>query len=247
MIEQQRFTVKIQYILGCLTGPLLAPLYILGLMMMGYRIGNLSQARNACRKHYREYPGPWIICANHLTMIDSLLLTYVMFSLGGHLRHYRKLPWNLPERDNFQVNPILRVLCYLAKCIPVNRGGDREEMKKVMEKCGYLLQTGQCLMIFPEGGRSRTGRVDTTNYAYGVGRLIVEHPRARVMCMYLRGGHQDSYSALPRWGERFYVKVEPLTVARENLSGLRQQRALAAQVIQKLANMEEEYFVALRQ
>ncbi len=247
MTKRAKLVFKFQYILGCLAAPILAPLYILGLKIMGYRIGNLLQTRKICQKLYRDHPGPWIICANHLTMIDSLLLTYAMFSLAGHLFHYRKLPWNLPERDNFQANPILALLCYLAKCIAVNRGGSREEMTKVMEKCGYLLDTGQCLMIFPEGGRSRTGRVDAVNYAYGVGRLIADYPQARIMCLYLRGDHQENYSALPRFREKFQVTVSPFTPLRENLSGLRQQRALAAQVIRKLAQMEEDYFALLRQ
>ncbi len=246
MTKREKFFVKFQYLLGWITAPFLAPLYIMGLKMMGYRIGNISQIRRVCRKLFREHPGPWIICANHLTMIDSLILTHALYSLPGHLRHYRKLPWNLPERDNFQANPFLALLCYLAKCIPVNRGGSRQAMAKAIDKCDYLLSDRQSLMIFPEGGRSRTGRVDTANYAYGVGRLISNHPQARILCLYLRGDHQEEFSVLPRFGERFYIKLEPLIVKRDSLTGMRGQRALAALVIHKLARMEEEYFASLR-
>lgn len=246
MPRREILSLKIQYVLGYLAAPLLAPLYLLFLTLMGYRIRKLSQIRQTCRNLFAAHPGSWLICANHLTMIDSLLLTHALFSLPEHLTHYRRLPWNLPERDNFQVNPILTLLCYLAKCLPINRGGDRAKIKKVMQKCDYLLDTGQCLMIFPEGGRSRTGRVDQVNYAYGVGRLIADHPTTSVLCVYLRGEHQDNYSNLPRRGEKFYVKAERLDLKNEGCSGLRLQRALASQVIEKLAVMEKEYFDGLR-
>ena len=62
-----------------------------------------------------------MICANHLTMIDSLILTYGLLSGQDHLRRYDRVPWNLPERANFQSHFILIFLCYLAKCIPISR------------------------------------------------------------------------------------------------------------------------------
>ncbi|MDZ4165096.1 MAG: hypothetical protein U1C55_08205, partial [Smithellaceae bacterium] len=118
------------------------------------------------------------------------------------------------------------------------------EMKKVLEKCGYLLANAHSLMIFPEGGRSRTGRVDRENYTYGVGRFISAFPESRVLCLYLRGERQESYGNIPKWGERFYVAVEPLAVERGASAGLRENRALAGQVIEKLAMMEEKYFAS---
>ncbi len=99
-----------------------------------------------------------------------------MASLGGHILRFRRVPWNLPERDNFQRNIFLAVLCYLAKCLPVNRGGSREELQRLLEKCRRVLDWGQSLLIFPEGGRSRTGRVDRENFSYGVGRFLDENP-----------------------------------------------------------------------
>lgn len=247
MTRREKIIFQLQHIMGYLAAPLLAPLYFLFLRVMGYRLRDLSKTRDACRRLFREHKGPWIICANHLTMIDSLLLIYAMASLPGHLIHYRRLPWNLPERDNFQLNPALSLMCYLAKCVPVNRGGDREEMKKVLEKCGYLLANGHSLMIFPEGGRSRTGRVDRENYTYGVGRFISAFPESRVLCLYLRGERQESYGNMPKWGERFYVAVEPLAVERGASAGLRENRALAGQVIETLARMEDDYFALCRQ
>jgi 1-acyl-sn-glycerol-3-phosphate acyltransferase len=137
-------------------------------------------------------------------------------------------------------------LCYLSKCIPVDRGGSREKMKRVLECCTYLLQSGQTIMIFPEGGRSRTGRVDRENFSYGVGRFIQGVPRCKIMCMYLRGDKQRRYGLMPAWGDRFYAEVEVFRPTPSAQEGLRAQRYYAAQVIDKLVQMEETYFALHR-
>jgi hypothetical protein len=169
-----------------------------------------------------------------------------MLPLYSYLLQYRLLPWNLPESVNFQRNLFFVVICYLTKCIPVSRGGDRDEMKSVLDKCDYLLSKKQSLLIFPEGGRTRTSRVKTEDFSYGVGRFLKNHEDCRVMCVYLRGDHQDAYSDIPRLGERFIMRVEtfrPLT----RYKGLRGQRDYAEQIMKRLAGMEETYFATYRQ
>ncbi|MFA7465387.1 MAG: 1-acyl-sn-glycerol-3-phosphate acyltransferase, partial [Syntrophales bacterium] len=148
--------LDLQYLLGRIAILFIGPLYFLFIRIRGYRVRDLRKVRRQCAAHFERHKGPWIVCANHLTMIDSGILIYSMMSLPGHFLRYRLLPWNLPERDNFQRNIFLSLLCYLTKCIPVSRGGDREEMKKTLDRCNHLLAMGQNLMIFPEGGRSRT-------------------------------------------------------------------------------------------
>jgi hypothetical protein len=244
MTDTARTRLRLQDFLGRLAIFLVAPLYFAAIRCLGYRIRDLKKIREECRRAFREHEGPWLMCPNHLTMIDSVILAYAMASMGAQIVGYRRLPWNLPERDNFQRSLALAVLCYLTKCIPVNRGGDREEMRLVLEKCTHLLENGQNLMIFPEGGRSRTGRVETEEYSYGVGRFLVEIKKCRVMCLYMRGDRQASYSIIPRLGERFTVRMEAFTPEESTLSGLRAQRDYAGQIIQRLARMEEEYFAA---
>jgi len=85
-------------------------------------------------------------------MIDSFILSYAIFSLGRHIINYKRMPWNLPERNNYKDNVLLTVLCYLSKCIPVNRGGSREKMRESLEKCIYLLNNGETIMIFRKAG-----------------------------------------------------------------------------------------------
>jgi 1-acyl-sn-glycerol-3-phosphate acyltransferase len=170
-----------------------------------------------------------------------------MFSLSNHIIHYKKLPWNLPEWNNYKDNIILTILCYLSKCIPINRGGSREKMKAAMDKCVYLLNSGETIMIFPEGKRSRTGRVDKEGFSYGVGRFIKNAENCKVMCMYLRGDKQASYSVIPSWGEKFSIDIEIFTPQPAQGSELRVQREYATQIIDRLVKMEENYFALRRE
>ena len=180
-------------------------------------------------------------------MIDSFIVDYALFSLRQYIINFRKLPWNLPEGRNFQSNIFLRILCYLSKCIPIHRGGSREKMKKNLDKCIYLLRRGDNIMIFPEGRRSRTGRVNKEDFSYGVGRFVKNVENCKVMCMYLRGDKQDNYSVIPAWGEKFSVQMEVFTPEHVEGSDLRVQREYATQIINRLAQMEEKYFALRRE
>ena len=234
----------LQILLGQLAVFVLAPLYFILIRLMGYRVRELSALRERCAREFAAHRGPWILCANHLTMIDSLIIAYTMLPLSRQFFQYHRLPWNLPERDNFYWNPLLVILCYLTKCIPVQRGGSREKITMVLEKCAYLLKHGQTLLIFPEGGRSRTGRIDRENFSYGVGRFIRDIDNCRVMCLYLRGDGQSAYGIIPIYRERFTVMMETFLPEKMESGGLRAQRGYAGQIIGRLAEMEEAYFAA---
>ncbi|MBM4314068.1 MAG: 1-acyl-sn-glycerol-3-phosphate acyltransferase [Deltaproteobacteria bacterium] len=244
MERRDRFHLGLQYLLGRLAVVITVPFVFLALRIRGYRIRDLERVRSEVDRLFGEHEGPWLICPNHLTMIDSILISYGMASFCGHIGRYRNVPWNLPERDNFQKNPFLAMLCYLGKCLPVNRGGSREELQRLFDKCRYVLGWRQRLLIFPEGGRSRTGRVDRENFSYGVGRFLDECPGCKVMLVYLRGDHQESFGMMPRAGERLTMKVELFDPGDVPGAGLRLQREYARRIVERLAVMEEEYFAS---
>lgn len=240
MERRDRFLLRLQYILGRAAIVATAPLCFLFIRLMGYRIRDLERIRDKVRLMRREHEGPWIVCPNHLTMIDSLVVSYGMASLSDHIFRFRQIPWNLPERKNFQKNPFLAILCYLLKCLPVDRGGSREELQRLLEKCCRVLGWRQGLMIFPEGGRSRTGRVNRESFSYGVGRFVEERRDCRVMLVYLRGHGQESYGTIPRFNERFTMVVELFDPERVEGGGLRVQREYARRIVERLAELEEE-------
>ncbi|MBU2228723.1 MAG: 1-acyl-sn-glycerol-3-phosphate acyltransferase [Proteobacteria bacterium] len=239
----ERF-LRLQYCLGRLAAVVTTPLVFLAVRLMGWRIRDVRRIRRDIAGWQRDHRGPWIICANHLTMVDSAVISYGMASLWGHILRFRRVPWNLPERDNFQRNPLLTLMCYLAKCLPVNRGGSREELQQLLAKCCRVLEWKQSLMIFPEGGRSRTGRVNREGFSYGVGRFLSECGRCRVLLVYLRGDGQSEYGAIPRFGERFTMMAEVFDLGEPEGKGLRFQREYARRIVERLAAMEGDYFAA---
>lgn len=185
--------------------------------------------------------GPVLVCANHLTLLDTVIIVWALAPLRRYLMQYSLFPWSVPEKANFSRTWFWKVASFLGKCVYVTRGGPRDEVKRTLGKIAYLLRSGELVSIFPEGGRSRTARVDTENFTYGVGQIILAVPETRVLCLYLRGRKQEGYTDYPHTGDEYFVELEmlrPTTTA----SGLRGARDLATQIIRKLAEMEGRYF-----
>lgn len=210
-------------------------------VVMGYRVRDVRELRRRYRDTVRASDTPVLICANHLTMIDSALVAWALGGSWWYVRHYQRMPWNLPERTNFAHNVVSRVAAWLVKCIPVTRGGRRELVAGAMEKIKYVLSRGETALVFPEGGRSRTGRVRPEEVTYGVGRILDAVPDCRTVLVYLRGDRQHGWSTVPPRGDRFTVDFRIVEPHAEG-SGLRRARDLARQIAENLARMEEEYF-----
>jgi 1-acyl-sn-glycerol-3-phosphate acyltransferase len=241
MDPKSRRTLYFQYMVGRLAIFAAAPLILLAIRLAGYRINNLKELRQKVGRLMDGHPAPWLVCANHLTLIDSVILLYAMLPVSRHIVRFDLMPWNLPEQMNFSRNTFMRLVCYIAKCIPIHRGGDRESVKLIMEKCAYILGNGGNLMIFPEGTRSRTGHVNTRDFPYGTGRLFLKTPGCRVMCIYLRGEGQHTFSNFPKPGEKFDMTVEEC-FPKTSLKGLRAQRDCAGQIVRHLSKMEKKYY-----
>jgi hypothetical protein len=232
-LEAQRFA-------GRLAAPLWLPVVIL-LMRFVFRWRIRDAGR--CRKEYAKLlqeRRPLLVVANHLTMVDSAVIGWGLGSGFGHVVRYRGLPWNVPLQRRVESSWLWRVLAYAMKCVPVPRGGDRQEVAHVLERLAHLLRSGETVLMFPEAGRSRSGRVDAEATADGVGRLIKEVEGCRVLCVYLRGDAQRSWSNLPAAGETFTIATR-LVEPRTSLRGLRASRDLATQVVRHLVEMERDF------
>jgi 1-acyl-sn-glycerol-3-phosphate acyltransferase len=206
-----------------------------------YRIDGVAAARRQYREIRRAHHGPLLICANHLTMIDSAVIAWALGSAWWYLGHFSALPWNMPERNNFAASLVARTLAYIMKCLPVVRGGPRADVTNTLHSFVAMLAHGDVGLLFPEGGRSREGRVDVEATAYGVGRVVRELPGCQVLCVYLRGARQDTFSDVPARGDHFYVALR-LIAPTSTATGLRGDRDIARRIVQELVDMEREHF-----
>lgn len=210
--------------------------------LLGYRIRNASKLRKRFRSMIRESDGPVLICANHLTMVDSALVAWALGGTWWSVFNFRWVPWNLPEVTNFADSALAQVATWLTKCIPIRRGGRREEVSNVLRRVEHLLSHGETALIFAEGGRSRTGRVEPDRVAHGMGRIASSVAGCKALCVYLRGDRQQSWSMLPVVGDSFYVDIDIFEPSSSERSGIRRSRDFARQIGERLASMEEKYF-----
>jgi hypothetical protein len=227
-------------------GRAVAPLWIgvvAGVLrfVLGYRIQALSEVRARYRRLRAESSAPLLICANHLTMIDSVLVAWALAPTWRYSLCYDQLPWNTPERRTFCATRRRALLTYLAKCIPITRGGRPREAAAVLNRVTQLLRNGEIALLFPEGGRSRTGRVELASAAPGVGRIVSSLESCRVLCVYLRGRAQKTWSWKPVRGDRIHVDIECIEPKSDH-SGVRRSRDFARQIVAQLARMERKYF-----
>ncbi len=208
-----------------------------------YRIANVRKLREQYRRIRAQSDAPMLVCANHLTLVDSFLIIWALGSGFYLVRHPDELPWNTPESTNFGRNAFTKSLIFLAKCIPITRGGAREDVGDVLERVKHLLVRGETALLFPEAGRSRSGRVEEASAAWGVGRIVGAVPGCRVLCVYLRGREQETWGDFPVKGDTMDVQlacIEPKSDAK----GVRRSRDLAQQIVRQIVRMEEDYFDA---
>jgi len=208
---------------------------------MRWRIVGLAEARRRYREIWGDGSAPVLLCANHLTLIDSAVIAWALGSPWWLLRHFSSLPWNVPERTNFAASALQRVLVYLMKCVPITRGSDRKEVAAVLDRLVFLMAEGEAVLIFPEGGRSRSGRIEIDNSTYGAGRIATELPGCKVVCVYLRGESQTTYGDLPVRGERFHVRVSSI-VPHSERGGLRGSVEVSRQILNELIELERSHF-----
>ena len=231
-----------QRLIGHVLGLILWPVTVFWLKYIrAYRIRDILAIRRKVHALLRQAPGPVVVCPNHLTWIDSLLVQWVISPPLQLFRTFRMFAWNIPEQANFCSSLLLRMYCYLGKCIPIRRGGDRGQQNRVLEKLSHLLSRGELVMVFPEGGRSSSGRVEADEVSYGVGRIVNNVKNCQVLCVYLRGDRQIRRSVLPDRMQSFSVHLKMIE-PRTDKNRLRATREIALQIGRCLACLEEDYF-----
>ena len=83
--------------------------------------------------------------------------------------------------------------------IPIERGaGDAQALARAVEE----LRGGACIGVFPEGTRSRGEALRARS---GVGRLALEAPEARIVCVAIEGtSEMTGFPRRPRLRTRFF-------------------------------------------
>jgi 1-acyl-sn-glycerol-3-phosphate acyltransferase len=232
----------LQRVVSMITAPVWLVFTVLAIRFyFRYRIADIGAVRAQYRQIRAHSDSPLLVCANHLTLVDSFLVAWALGSGCYLFRHPDELPWNTPESTNFGKTWLSRILIFVTKCIPITRGGAREDIGVVLERVKYLLTNGETALLFPEAGRSRSGRVEEAAAAWGVGRVVGAVPGCRVLCVYLRGRQQTTWSDFPVKGDILDVSlacIEPKSDAK----GVRRSRDLARQITGQLVRMEGDYF-----
>ncbi len=215
-----------------------------------YRFLDAREFQDKIWKELDAHDGPLFWAANHLTLIDSYLV-FVAVVPWKKLHKARLIPWSTPEYRNYYhlgswpKKIAVRALMYLCRCIPFLREGEDEASerwrKNVFAKCEWLLKRGESIFMYPEAGRARSGWLERRRPKDFLGRLALEVPDAKFLCVYTRGEHQICTTALPRPGESFrsYARLIPAVLPGETAP-----RAVAQRLFDTLAELQEEWFAA---
>jgi len=189
-------------------------LIVVGRLYYRYSLKEIEAFRVEIWKKLDRHNGPVIWAANHLTLIDSFLVFCAVFS-WGKLHKFRLVPWSTPEYRNYYFlggfwrSRLIRAVLYLCRCIPFLRGGEDQASiqwrEKAFEKCAWILKDGGSVFVYPEAGRSRKGWLESHRPKDFLGRLALEVPEAKFLCVYLRGEKQLYTTAIPIPGETFRV------------------------------------------
>jgi 1-acyl-sn-glycerol-3-phosphate acyltransferase len=103
--------------------------------------------------------GPFILAPNHFSNMDH-------FFSGAHIR--RRIRF-MGKSQLFGKNPILDYIFKYGGVFPVRRGHRDEE---AFITAHAILKRGGCVLMYAEGGRSRSGKLGEAKA--GVGRLALE-------------------------------------------------------------------------
>lgn len=134
------------------------------------------------REHIKPHQ-TYILCANHLSAIDTL----VLFGLRRHFK------W-IAKREAFWT-PFLGWMMWLARYIDIRRR-DPQSIAQMLERCRKELNHGSSILIFPEGTRSRDGRLRP--FKHGAFTLAVES-NVPIIPIVIHG----TFAALPK--SRFWI------------------------------------------
>jgi 1-acyl-sn-glycerol-3-phosphate acyltransferase len=167
--------------------------------------------------------GPLILAPNHFSQMDH-------FFVGLYLR--RKI--RFMAKSQLFGPPVLTYIYKHGGVIPIRRGHQDET---AFETAFEVLGQGGMLLIYAEGGRSRSGELGEAKP--GVGRLALESG-APVVPVAIHGS-----ASVRRWKRLRFPKVtvefgEPLSFPVEKAPSRERQREVAGEIFARVREMYEE-------
>jgi phosphopantetheinyl transferase (holo-ACP synthase)/1-acyl-sn-glycerol-3-phosphate acyltransferase len=223
-------------------------LIAVGRLYFRYKFKGLKEFRADIFGKLKDHNGPVIWTANHLTLIDSFLVFWAVFPWRGTFRS-RLIPWSIPEYRNYYhlggpvTKRLIRLSMYLCRSIPFLRKGDDaaavQWRERVFEKCVWILRDGGAIFVYPEAGRARSGWFDSKRPKDFSGRLALDVPQAKFLCIYLRAENQLYTTACPDPGENFRMRGE-LIAAVQN--GEKTPREVAQRLFNEFGRLQGEWF-----
>jgi 1-acyl-sn-glycerol-3-phosphate acyltransferase len=143
--------------------------------------------------------GPVLLAVNHQSYVDPMLA-------GSALPR----PLHFMARRTLFVGTFGRLIRSV-NAFPVDR--DRADLQAVREAIG-LLERGRCLLIFPEGTRSRDGRLAPMRSGFG---MLARRTGAPIVPVYIDGAFRawPRQRLLPRLRQIRVWFGEPIRVARD--------------------------------
>jgi 1-acyl-sn-glycerol-3-phosphate acyltransferase len=124
-----------------------------------YIVANPLWSERFSGRERLPWKGAAVLVANHLSILDILVL-YGLF---------RPFKW-VSKAEMFKV-PVVGWNMWLNDYVSLQRG-DRESIRRMMDHCRAHLARGTPVLIFPEGTRSRDGRLQA--FKDGAFRLAIE-------------------------------------------------------------------------
>jgi len=166
--------------------------------------------------------GPVILAPNHFSQMDH-------FFVGVYLR--RKI--RFMAKSQLFGPPVLTYILKHGGVFPVRRGRQDEEAFKT---AFTLLDQGEMLLVYAEGGRSRSGELGTPKP--GIGRIALESG-APVVPVAIHGS-----AAVRRWKRLRFPKVrvqfgEPLRFAVEKGPDRERQQQVADEIFARVRELYE--------
>jgi 1-acyl-sn-glycerol-3-phosphate acyltransferase len=164
--------------------------------------------------------GPVILAPNHFSQWDH-------FFAGVYLR--RKI--RFMAKSQLFSNPLIQYIFWHGGAFPVRRGHQDEEAFKTADA---ILERGGCLLMYPEGGRSRSGGLGEPRP--GVGRIALESG-APVIPVAIHGS-----LGVRRWRKLRFPMVtvqygEPMRFGLVASPSREQQLEVAGQIFERVQDM----------